>query len=63
MILMEIRRTYLTKILNYGLDPILTEENMTMSAIEEINGNNLLALILEGPKILLAMMIGLMITF
>ena len=63
MILMEIRRTYLTKILNYGLDPILTQENMTTSAIEEINGNNLLALILEGPKILLAMMIGLMITF
>ena len=63
MILMEIRRTYLTKILNYGFDPILTQENMTMSAIEEINGNNLLALILEGPKILLAMMIGLMITF
>ena len=60
---MEIRRTYLTKILNYGLDPILTQENMTTSAIEEINGNNLLALILEGPKILLAMMIGLMITF
>ena len=31
--LMEIRRMYLTKILNYGLDSILIEENMTMSAI------------------------------
>ena len=63
MILMEIRSMYLTKILNYGLDPILTEENMKMIAIEVINGNRLLALIPEGPIILLAMMIGLMITF
>ena len=44
MILMEIRRVYLTKILSYGLDSILIEENMTMSAIEVINGNDFLAL-------------------
>ena len=58
MILMEIRRVYLTKILSYGLDSILIEENMIMRAIEVINGNDLLALIPDRPIILLAMMIG-----